>query len=132
MSPHGLVKIHFKENGVAETDLGDNNSIDVISNYEIKGDTIVFFDKKGKSCPNRGIYKMYHRGYTVAFDVLDDLCNGRIKSTSGFWVRPNHNEQINQLNNILKKTNDIDFVLQRGRMYLALTKYKLAKKDFDT
>ena len=132
MSPHGPVKINFKENGVVETDLGDNNSIDVISNYVVQADTIKFFDKDGKSCPNHGIYKVYHRGYTVAFDVLDDLCNGRIKSTSGFWVRPNHMEQISQLNTIIEKTNDIEFVLHRGRMYLALSKTKLAKKDFDT
>ena len=132
MSPHGQVKINFKENGVVETDLGDNNSIDVISSYVVKSDTIEFFDKEGKSCPNLGIYKVYNRGYTVAFDVIDDLCNGRIKSTSGFWVRLNHMEQISQLNTIIEKTNDIEFVLNRGRMYLALTKYKLAKKDFDT
>jgi len=97
MSPQGPMKIHFKENGTVETDLGDNNSIDIISNYTLKSDTIEFFDKEGKSCPNTGIYKVYNRGYTVSFDVLDDLCNGRIKSTSGFWVRPNHKEQINQL-----------------------------------
>ena len=132
MSPHGPVKINFKENGVVETDLGDNNSIDVISSYVVKSDTIEFFDKEGKSCPNLGIYKVYNRGYTVAFDVIDDLCNGRIKSTSGFWVRLNHMKQISQLNTIIEKTNDIEFVLNRGRMYLALTKYKLAKKDFDT
>ena len=132
MSPNGPVKINFKENGVVETDLGDDNTVDVISNYVVKADTIEFFDKDGKSCPNSGIYKVYNRGYTVAFDVLDDLCNGRIKSTSGFWVRPNHMEQISQLNTIIEKTNDIEFILHRGRMYLALTNYKLAKKDFNT
>ena len=132
MSPNGPVKINFKEDGVVETDLGDDNTVDVISNYVVKADTIEFFDKDGKSCPNSGIYKVYNRGYTVAFDVLDDLCNGRIKSTSGFWVRPNHMEQISQLNTIIEKTNDIEFILHRGRMYLALTNYKLAKKDFDT
>ena len=132
MSPLGPVKINFKEDGVVETDLGDDNSIDVISNYVVKGNTIEFFDKKGKTCPNFGIYKVYNRGFTVAFDVLDDLCNNRIKSTAGFWVRPNHMEQIDQLNTIIEKTNDTEFVLQRGRMYLAVAKYKLAKKDFDT
>jgi tetratricopeptide (TPR) repeat protein len=132
ISPQGPIKIHFKENGTVETDLGDNNSIDIISNYTLKSDTIEFFDKEGKSCPNGGIYKIYNRGYTVSFDVLDDLCNGRIKSTSGFWVRPNHTEQINQLNSIIEKTDDKKYILHRGRMYLALQNYKLAKKDFDT
>jgi hypothetical protein len=131
MSPQGAVKIHFKENGTVETDLGDNNSVDITSNYIIKSDTIEFFDKEGKSCPNKGVYKIYHRGYSVSFDVLDDLCNGRIKSTSGFWVRPNHKEQINELTSIIKKTNHKKYILHRGRMYLALGKNKLAKKDFD-
>ncbi|MBT8317571.1 MAG: hypothetical protein HKP59_08085 [Lutibacter sp.] len=131
MSPNGPMKIYFKENGTVETDLGDNNSVDIISSYTIKSDTIEFFDKEGKSCPNAGIYKVYNRGYTVSFDVLDDLCNGRIKSTSGFWVRPNHLDQINQLNSIIEKTDDIKSILHRGRMYLALQKYELAKKDFD-
>jgi len=132
MSPNGPVKINFKENGVVETDLGDNNSIDIISSYIVKGDTIEFFDKEGKSCPNIGIYKVSNRGYTVTFDVLDDLCNGRIKSTIGFWVRPNHKQQIGQLNQLIRETNDLKFILHRGRMYLALRNYKLAKKDFDT
>jgi len=131
MSPQGPMKIHFKENGTVETDLGDNNSIDIISNYTLKTDTIEFFDKEGQSCPNAGAYKVYNRGFTVSFDVLDDLCNGRIKSTSGFWVRPNHIEQINQLNSIIEKTDDKKYILHRGRMYLALRNYKLAKKDFD-
>ncbi len=103
IGPIGAVKIHFKENGIVEIDLEDNNSIDIISNYIVRSDTIEFLDKEGKSCPNSGVYKIYNRGYTVAFDVLDDLCNGRIKSTSGFWVRPNYIEQINQLNSIIKK-----------------------------
>ncbi|HKJ06331.1 MAG TPA: hypothetical protein VJ970_02570, partial [Flavobacteriaceae bacterium] len=93
MSAQGPIKIHFKENGIIETDIGDDNTIDVVSNYSIKSDTIEFFDKEGKSCPNKGIYKIYNRGYTVSFDVIDDLCNGRIKATSGFWVRSNHQEQ---------------------------------------
>jgi hypothetical protein len=131
MSPQGAVKIHFKENGIVETDLGDNNSVDITSNYSIKSDTIEFFDIEGKSCPNKGIYKIYHRGYTVAFDVLDYLCNGRIKSTSGFWVRHNYQEQINYLTKIIKKTDQKKDILHRGRMYLALSKNKLAKKDFD-
>ncbi|MFD1292594.1 tetratricopeptide repeat protein [Lutibacter holmesii] len=131
MSSNGPVKINFREDGFVETDLGDNNSIDIVSSYVVKFDTITFFDKEGKSCPNQGVYKVYNRGYTVAFDVIDDLCNGRIKSTIGFWVRPNHMEQISELNAIIEKSNDIDLILNRGRMYLALAKTKLAKNDFD-
>ena len=131
MSPQGPMKIHFKENGTIEMDLGDDNSIDVVTNYNIKNDTIEFFDKEGKSCPDKGVYKMYHRGYTVSFDVLDDLCNGRIKSTSGYWVRPNYETQINQLNSRIEQSDDKKDILHRGRMHLALGKSKLAKNDFD-
>ncbi len=131
MTQQGPMKIQFKENGTIETDIGDNNSIDIISNYSLRSDTIKFIDKEGKSCPNAGIYKVYNRGYTVSFDLIDDLCNGRIKSTMGFWVRPNYTEQINQLNSIITKTDDKKYILQRGRMYLALGKSQLAKKDFD-
>jgi hypothetical protein len=131
MSAQGPVKIHFKENGIIETDLGDDNTIDIISNYSIKSDTIEFFDKEGKSCPNKGIYKIYNRGYTVAFDVIDDLCNGRIKATSGFWVRSNHQEQIKQLNLLIEQTDDEKYILHRGRMHLALGQSNIAKNDFD-
>lgn len=132
MSPIGPMKIYFKENGVVEIDLGDDNSVDVVSSYSIKSDTIEFVDDDGKSCPLPGVYKMYHRGYTVSFDVLDDVCNGRIKTTSGFWVRPNHKEQISELSSLIEKTGDIEFVLHRGRMYLALGRSELAKNDFDS
>ncbi len=78
------------------------------------------------------IYKIYNRGYTVSFDLIDDLCNGRIKSTMGFWVRTNHDELISDLNTIIENSNNIQFILNRARMYLALGKTKLAKKDFDS
>jgi hypothetical protein len=132
MSPMGPTKIHFKENGVVEIDLDDDNSADVISSYSIKSDTIEFVDDEGKSCPLPGVYKIYHRGYTVSFDVLDDVCNGRIKTTSGFWVRPNYKEQISELSSLIEETGDIEFVLHRGRMYLALGRTELANNDFDT
>ncbi|NNK81838.1 MAG: hypothetical protein HKO92_01820 [Flavobacteriaceae bacterium] len=132
MSPQGPVKIHFLENGSLEIDLSNDKSIDIISNFKIENDTINFFDKEGKTCPNNGIYKVYHRGYSIAFDVLDDLCNGRIKTTSGFWVRPNHNELIKELNSKIKNSNDISYTLHRGRMFLALGQNKKARKDFDT
>ena len=132
MSHQGPVRINFKDNGTVETDIGDNKSIDVISNYTLKSDTIKFLDKDGKSCPDAGIYKVYNRGYTVAFDVIDDLCNGRIKLTTGFWVRPNYTEQISQLNSLIEKTDNKKYILQRARMYLALGNSKLAKQDFDS
>lgn len=125
------LSIHFKENGTVEIDLGDNKSIEVISNYKINSDTISFVDEDGKACPDMGVYKIYNRGYTVSFDLIDDMCNGRIKSTMGFWVRPNYKELINDLNRLIDDSNDINFVLHRARMHLALGRNELAKKDFD-
>lgn len=132
MSPQGPMSIHFKKDGVLEIDLGDDNSMDVLSNYEVVNDTITFYDHEGKTCPNSGTYRFYNRGFTIAFDVLDDLCNGRVKSTSGFWVRSNHQEQLSELSAAIKSSNDSSLVLHRGRMYLALGRSKLAKKDFDS
>lgn len=131
MSPVGPVKIHFKENGLVTTDLGDDNIIDVTSRYVLKGDTIQFTDSEGKTCPDVGIYKVYNRGYTLAFDVLDDLCNGRIKATAGFWVRPSHKDNLEALSATIEKTNSLPDILHRGRMYLALGRPKLAFQDFD-
>jgi tetratricopeptide (TPR) repeat protein len=132
VSPNGLLSIHFKENGKVETDLGNDNTIEFISNYKVKNDTISFIDAEGASCPEMGVYKFYNRGYTVSFDLVDDLCNGRIKSTMGFWVRTNHNDLMSDLNTIIENSNDIKFVLHRARMNLALGKSKLAQKDFTT
>jgi tetratricopeptide (TPR) repeat protein len=132
VSPNGPLSIHFKENGKVEIDLGDDSSTDIVSNYKIINDTIRFIDEKGKSCPEIGVYKIYNRGYTVSFDLINDLCNGRIKSTMGFWVRTNHNELISDLNTIIENSNDFKFILHRARMYLALRRTKLAKKDFDS
>lgn len=131
MSPNGPLSIDFKTDGTLEIDLGDDKSVDVISTYEMKSDSIIFTDKDGVTCPNQGIYKVYNRGFTVSFEVLDDLCNGRIKSTTGFWVRPNHQEHISDLNKAIEQTNDSSLVLHRGRMYLALGNSKMARKDFD-
>ncbi len=131
-SLNGPMGIHFKENGKVEIDLGNDKTTDIVSKYKITNDTIRFIDEEGKSCLEIGVYKIYNRGYTVSFDLIDDLCNGRIKSTMGFWVRTNHDELISDLNTIIENSNNIQFILNRARMYLALGKTKLAKKDFDT
>ena len=123
MTPNEPIGLNFKNNGIVEIDFGNNKSIDIISSYKVSNDTIEFIDEKGKACQDSGFYKVYNRDYSISFDVLKDECNGRIKSTAGFWVRPNHKELLSEL---------IEYVLSRGRMYLALSKSKLAKNDFDT
>lgn len=132
MSPNGPLKIHFKEDNTVEIVLADKKSVDVVSNYTLQNDTIKFVDKEGKTCPSVGMYKVYHRNFTLGLDVVDDMCNGRIKATSGVWVRPNHKELVKGLEKHIAKTNDIDYILHRGRVYLALGVNGLAKKDFDT
>lgn len=131
MSPNGPISIYFTADGKVKTDIGDNRSTDVISQYRVTNDTIEFFDEKGKACPESGLYKIYDRGYSISFDVLNDECNGRIKSTMGFWVRPNHQKLLSELNLKIRNSDSIEHVLHRGRIYLALGKSKLAKQDFD-
>ncbi len=40
--PQGIFTIEFRDNGLVETDMGNDGTIDVISEYEIVGDTISF------------------------------------------------------------------------------------------
>ena len=130
-SPNGPLNIYFKTDGKVEIDIGDNNSIGVVSNYKVSNDTLVFFNEMRKACPNSGTYKIYNREHSISFDLIKDECNGRIKSTMGFWVRPNHQELLSELNSKIKISDSITHVLNRGRMYLALGKPKLAQKDFN-
>ncbi|MEQ8560584.1 MAG: hypothetical protein RID05_00655 [Cytophagales bacterium] len=74
------IAITIKENGLIETDFGHNQTIDVVTKYELSGDTIKFIDKDGKMCQNAGLYKMYQTKYYLAFDQISDDCAGRIKS----------------------------------------------------
>lgn len=132
MSPNGPISITFKENGTIESDLGDDNSIDVVSNYSIENDTIEFFDKEGKSCPNPGIYRIFDHNFTIAFDLIDDNCSGRIKSTLGFWVRPDHQYSIVKLDSSIVNYDQKKDLLNRARIFMALGNSEMAKKDFDS
>lgn len=131
VSPNGPISLNFKNDGKVETDFENDNSIEVVSRYKVSNDTIEFFDEIGKTCPESGIYKIYNRGYSMSLDLINDECNGRIKSTMGFWVRPNYKELLSDLNSKIKISDSISYVLNRGRMYLALGKSELAQKDFD-
>ena len=46
----GPIAFEFKENGWVEADFGNDQTVDVISGYEISGDTIKFIDKEGQMC----------------------------------------------------------------------------------
>ena len=68
----------------------------------------------------------------MSFDLVDDDCGGRIKTTMGFWTKPNFNDFIKTLNDEISQSPKPDLYLHRARTYLATGKPKNAKKDFDS
>ena len=131
MTYNGPVRINFKPDGVVEYDFGNNKKIDVTSTYQLKKDTIIFMDKEGDICPEKGVYKMDVNKYYLAFSSIDDGCGGRIKKVSAFWVKPDHKKFLKELNSKISKTNSTEARLNRARMYMAMNQPKNAKPDFD-
>lgn len=127
----GPISFDFKENGIIEGDFGNDRTIDIISEYEIRNDTIIFQDKEGKMCPEKGIYKIYENKYYIAFDLIDDNCNGRIKTTMGFWTKPNFKELLGELDKKLSNNPNANLQLNRARLYMAIGEPKKARPDFD-
>ena len=132
IGPAGPISLNFKSNGLVEGDFGNDKTIDVFSEYNIKNDTISFLDKKGQECQGFGKYKIYKTDYHIAFDLIEDNCGGRVKSTMGYWVKPNFNDLLAELNNEIAKSPKPEFHLNRARMYMAIGKPKQAKLDFDS
>ncbi|MEN8125734.1 MAG: tetratricopeptide repeat protein [Bacteroidota bacterium] len=132
MGHNGPISLIFKENGTVDSYLDNNNLIDVLSDFSIINDTIKFYDKQGKTCPEVGVYKIHKTDYYIAFDLIDDNCNGRVKSTMGFWIRPNFEHLIKELDSTINASNDIENLLNRARIYMALGKSEMARNDFDT
>lgn len=127
----GPICFNFKENGIVETDFGNDQTIDVVTRYEFSGDTIKFIDKEGKMCQGLGAYKVYHTDYYLSFDLIEDQCNGRIKTTMGFWTKPNFKDLLNNLDNEILNSPKSESYLNRARIYLATGNVQLAKSDFD-
>ncbi|MEQ8358055.1 MAG: hypothetical protein RH860_01115 [Cytophagales bacterium] len=125
------IAITIKENGLIETDFGHNQTIDVVTKYELSGDTIKFIDKDGKMCQNAGLYKMHQTKYYLAFDLISDDCAGRIKSTMGFWTKPNFKDLIKQLDDKISKSQNPELHLNRARIFLATGIVDKARDDFD-
>lgn len=128
---YGPVRFDFKESGLIEGDFGNDGTIDVVAKYELSGDTIKFIDKEGKMCQGAGKYKMYQTKYYVSFDLIDDDCMGRIKTTLGFWVKPNFEATLKELNQKISDTPKADLYLYRARVYMAIGKSRKAKSDLD-
>ncbi|WP_462280167.1 tetratricopeptide repeat protein [Salinivirga cyanobacteriivorans] len=130
MSPQGPVKMEFKKTGKVTIDFGNDQAVEVSSNYIINGDTVEFTDVEGKMCPAPGTYLMDETPYYLAFDVLNDTCNGRIKTTSGFWTKPNFRELQDTLDKQIAANPEAKLQLMRGRLYMATGNSAKARKDF--
>jgi tetratricopeptide (TPR) repeat protein len=131
LTQSGPVGLEFNGDGIIKVDFGIDGTVDVVSNYKIQNDTIFFSDKKGEMCPEPGIYKLEMTDYYVAFDLIDDMCNGRIKMTVGFWTKPNFEELLGELTQKISKTEKSELHLIRARIYLALGKLQEAKSDLE-
>ncbi|MCB2209113.1 MAG: hypothetical protein KQH67_12550 [Bacteroidetes bacterium] len=127
----GPIGFDFKENGLIEADFGNDQTIDVVTKYELSGDTIKFIDKDGKMCQGAGKYKMYQTEYYLSFDLIDDDCGGRIKTTMGFWTKPNFKELIKKLDDEIAKTTNPELHLNRARIFMATGMVDKAREDFD-
>ena len=127
----GPIGFDFKDNGLVEGDFGNDQTVDVIASYELSGDTITFIDKEGNMCQGGGKYKVFQTDYYVSFDLIDDECGGRIKTTMGFWTKPNFNDFLKTLTDEISTSPEPELYLNRARIYLATGMTKLAKDDFD-
>ena len=127
----GPISFDFKENGLIEGDFGNDLTIDIVAKYELSGDTIKFIDKEGKMCEGVGKYKIYQTKYYVSFDLIDDDCGGRIKTTMGFWTKPNFNDFIKTLDEEIANSPSPNLYLSRARIHLATGMTNKAKDDFD-
>jgi len=127
----GPISLDFKENGIVEGDFGNDQTIDIISKYKIINDTINFRDEEGQMCPGNGSYTIYKNDYYLAFDLVDDNCNGRIKTTMGYWTRPNFNELLKELDKKISDSPSTAMYLNRARLFMAIGNSQNAKSNFD-
>lgn len=131
IGPTGPIGFNFKENGMVEADFGNDQTIDVVTQYELTGDTIRFIDSEGKMCQGAGLYKMHQTQYYLSFDLIEDDCGGRLKTTMGFWTKPDFNDLIAQLDEAIGKSADPELYLNRARIFLATGMINKAREDFD-
>lgn len=125
------ISFDFKENGLVEGDFGNDQTIDIVAKYELKGDTITFIDKEGNMCQDIGQYKVYQTEYYTSFDLIADDCGGRIKTILGFWTKPNFKDFIKTLDNKISKSPNPELYLNRARVFMATGMTQKAKEDFD-
>jgi hypothetical protein len=131
LTQSGPVGLEFNGDGTIEVDFGNDGTVDVVSEYEVRNDSIFFIDKKGEMCPEPGIYKLEITDCYAAFDLIDDMCNGRIKMTMGFWTRPDFDQLIGELSENIEVSDNSELYLKRARIALALGKSQEAGSDLD-
>lgn len=132
MTPNGPMAFDFKSDGSIAVDMGNDGSVDVIAHYRIQNDTVYFEDKEGQMCQDNATYKVYQTDYYTSFDLIKDECNGRVKTTMGFWTKPDFSQLLQDLGNqITADPVDQAVYLNRARIYMALGKSNDAKADFD-
>ncbi len=127
----GPIALEFKADGMVEGDFGNDKTIEISSVYTQKGDMVIFNDREGAACPEPGKYRIYSSEYYISLDLVEDNCAGRIRSTMGFWVRPEFEELLSKLTEDIAGSAEAEAYLNRGRMYMAIGKPDLARKDLD-
>lgn len=132
MSHLGPVSIEFTSTGHVKTDFGNDNIYEVISDYQINNDTITFIDKEGYMCENPGRYIVKVNNYYASFNLIDDECHGRLKTTLGFWTKQNFKELITELDNQIDKNPDKELFLKRARIYMSVGMTQHAKTDLSS
>lgn len=131
IGPAGPMALNFTSDGIVEGDFGNDGTIEIVSKYGLEGDIITFSDKEGAACPEPGQYQIHKSDYYIAFDLVEDDCAGRLKSTMGFWVRPDFNDQLGKLSGKISNSADPEDFLNRARMYMAIGKSAEARQDLD-
>lgn len=131
IGPAGPMALNFTSDGIVEGDFGNDRTIEIVSDYSIIGDHIIFVDKEGAACPDPGKYQVYQTDYYISFDLIEDNCAGRLRSTMGFWVRPEFNDLLTKLSGDIAKSADPEDFLNRARIYMAIGKSAEARQDFD-
>jgi tetratricopeptide (TPR) repeat protein len=132
MGHNGPTVFDFKENGMVEGAFGNDQTIDILSKYELRGDTLIFTDKEGEMCQGIGKYKVFQTKYYVSFELIDDDCGGRIKTSMGFWTKPSYMDIIESLDQKISLSPTPELYLNRARVFLAIGRVQKAREDFDS
>ena len=131
ISPAGPISITFNSDGFLEGDFGNDQTIEITSAYSAEGGQVIFTDREGVTCPEKGIYKVDLTDHYLALDLLEDNCAGRVRSTMGFWVRPDFRDLLTTLSGQMEGSADPGDYLNRARIFLAIGRSEQARQDLD-